>query len=303
MSHEDWLRHRQRGIGGSDAAAILGLLPWKTALEVYYDKTAEEPVQIEENPRMRAGKKLENVIAEYFTEETGLELRRDNKIRIHQDYPFMLGDLDRIILPKNGEGPGVFEAKSTSGFAAAAWELEIPLYFFAQVQHYFFVTGYQWGEIGILVDGWDFRHSPLEPALDYQKLMLERCEQFWNDHVLKRIPPPPMNEADLKLLYDRSVVGKKVVATPGTIELHNQAVPLKQSKGAIEKDYKALTEQIKIFMLDAEILVGPDDDVLATYKTGKDRLRFDEDRFRVEHPELYAQYSNMVPGNRTLLIK
>ena len=34
MSREDWLAHRLDGIGGSDIGAILGLNPWRSALDV-----------------------------------------------------------------------------------------------------------------------------------------------------------------------------------------------------------------------------------------------------------------------------
>lgn len=41
----EWLKNRQTGIGGSDVAAILGLSKWKTPLDVYNDKIAENPVE------------------------------------------------------------------------------------------------------------------------------------------------------------------------------------------------------------------------------------------------------------------
>lgn len=38
LSEEDWLEYRRQGIGGSDAAAILGVSPFATARDLYYDK-------------------------------------------------------------------------------------------------------------------------------------------------------------------------------------------------------------------------------------------------------------------------
>ena len=304
MTKDEWLKERQRGIGGSDVAAILGLSNWKTPLEVYNDKTAEVPIVIEENPKMKAGIMLEQVIADYYAEETGFKLQQDHKIRIHPNYPFMIGDMDRVIVSANGNGPGVFEAKSTSSMYQRTWEHEIPLMYFAQVQHYFFVTNYQWGEIGLLIDGWDFRHIPMEPAEDYMKLMLEKCESFWNDHVLKRIPPPPMNEVDLKLLFDRSTTGKQVMASDDIQRLALQSKTLKEEISPLTKDRNSINSELKVFMEDAEVLVAPGSEtVLATFKTAKDKLKFDEKRFKTDHADLYAQYCDMVPGNRSLLIK
>ena len=42
VSHEDWLRLRKTGIGGSDAGAICGLNPYSSAMNVYRDKLSEE---------------------------------------------------------------------------------------------------------------------------------------------------------------------------------------------------------------------------------------------------------------------
>ncbi|MFR4400922.1 MAG: YqaJ viral recombinase family protein, partial [Peptococcus niger] len=54
MSQEEWLEQRKKGIGGSDAGAICGLNPWKSAVEVYLDKLGELP-PVEDNERMRMG--------------------------------------------------------------------------------------------------------------------------------------------------------------------------------------------------------------------------------------------------------
>ena len=38
LPEQEWLEYRRRGIGGSDAAAILGVSPFATARDLYYDK-------------------------------------------------------------------------------------------------------------------------------------------------------------------------------------------------------------------------------------------------------------------------
>ena len=38
LSEEEWLAYRQKGIGGSDVAALLGISPWRTARDLFYDK-------------------------------------------------------------------------------------------------------------------------------------------------------------------------------------------------------------------------------------------------------------------------
>ena len=77
LPREDWLQYRKRGIGGSDAGAICGFNPYRTAMQVYYDKTSDEIEDID-NEAMRQGREFEDYVARRFTEETGKKVRRAN---------------------------------------------------------------------------------------------------------------------------------------------------------------------------------------------------------------------------------
>ena len=41
LTKEDWLRYRKCGITGTDAGAILGLNPYRSAFQVYHDKISD----------------------------------------------------------------------------------------------------------------------------------------------------------------------------------------------------------------------------------------------------------------------
>lgn len=76
---EVWLRDRKKGIGGSDVAAVLGLSPWRTPLDVFNDKTAET---VDEKPQSEAahfGTILEDVVADEFARRTGFKVARFTK--------------------------------------------------------------------------------------------------------------------------------------------------------------------------------------------------------------------------------
>lgn len=77
LSREEWLRYRKQGIGGSDAGAVCGLNPYRTAAHVYLDKITEDVEEID-NESMRQGRDLEEYVARRFMEETGLKVRRSN---------------------------------------------------------------------------------------------------------------------------------------------------------------------------------------------------------------------------------
>ena len=77
LSREDWLNYRRLGIGGSDAAAVMGLSPFATIRDLYFDKIGVTPVIEEEEENWVAkevGHRLEDLVAMIFAKKTGLEV-------------------------------------------------------------------------------------------------------------------------------------------------------------------------------------------------------------------------------------
>ena len=97
LGRENWLRLRKNGIGGSDAGAICGLDPYASPMSVYLDKTSED-VSGEDNEAMRQGRDLEDYVARRFMEESGLKVRRSNMMYRNKEHPFMLADVDRLVV-------------------------------------------------------------------------------------------------------------------------------------------------------------------------------------------------------------
>ena len=85
LPESDWLEYRRRGIGGSDAASILGVSPFRTARDLYYDKlkivTYEDP---EDNwVQKKMGHLLEDLVAEIFHVRTGYHIYQVKKMFYH----------------------------------------------------------------------------------------------------------------------------------------------------------------------------------------------------------------------------
>ena len=127
LSKEDWLRYRKCGITGTDAGAILGLNPYRSAFQVYHDKISDTTENID-NEAMRQGRDLEDYVAQRFTEATGLKVRRANAIYQSEDHPLLLADFDRLIV---GQKAGL-ECKTVSPFSADKWaDGKIPAHYMA----------------------------------------------------------------------------------------------------------------------------------------------------------------------------
>jgi len=245
-TYESWLEARKLGVGGSDISAIAGVNPFKSAIDVFLEKTGRLVVQ--ENQKMRWGKILEAPVAAEYAESEGVSVHRVNAILQHPKHEFALVNLDRLIV-KNGKGldsgspvhehllkygNGPLEVKTTGW--AKAWEGgEIPDFNYTQLQWQLGITGLKWGQFAVLVSGQDF----LKPAIcEFNEKVFHNLllitSRFWTENVLKdRAPDPDQNPAtkdSMKLLYPE--VNETTVSLPEDL---NEAIDRrKELDGAIK---------------------------------------------------------------------
>lgn len=287
LKHEEWLQERQKGIGGSDAAAIAGLNPWRSPIAVYLDKTGRaEPMM--DNERMRIGRDLEDYVAKRFVEATGLSVRRRNAILQHKEHDFMIANVDRLIVGKK-EG---LECKTTNSYAKKDWEDGVPIQYEIQCHHYMAVTGYNAWWIACLIGNEAFVYKKIERDQEVIDYLIQIEKDFWHNYVLKKEMPAPdgsKNSGDLlKMIYPE--------ATPNTsIDLQNDFTKDLERRDDIQtlikklETEKAQIEQtIQAEMKDFEMAtVG---ERLITWKTINSN-RFDTKTFKKDYPDLYSQYA------------
>ncbi len=251
MSREAWLELRRKGIGGSDAAAILGMNPYKTPFSLWTDKMGMLP-EAEINERMRLGIALEPYVAERFTEITGKKVRRDNRMLFSQEHPFAFANIDRAII---GEKAGL-EIKTTSSLNLKRFQGgEYPEEYYVQCVHYLAVTGWNRWYLCVLVLG-----SPEEPKIftiernpEEISALMEAEKAYWEGHVLTENPPPVDGyEATTKAitaLYpggDDSTLG---IDEPQAIAHY---LTLHQQIEALKKEKEKMGQTIKVAMGDHE---------------------------------------------------
>ena len=187
LEKKEWLTYRKKGIGGSDAGAVCGLNPYRTAIQVYQDKISEEIEELD-NEAMRQGREFEDYVAKRFMEATGKKVRRANAIFYHEKYPFMLADVDRMVV---GENAGL-ECKTASPYMADKWENgKIPLSYQIQCYHYMTVCGADAWYIAVVIFGKGFRYYKLERDEEMIADLIRIEQDFWENHVLKRQIPSP----------------------------------------------------------------------------------------------------------------
>lgn len=141
LSEEEWLAYRQKGIGGSDVAALLGISPWRTARDLFYDKLNIAVVEDHEDNwvALEMGHLLEPLVAKIFQHRTGYKIYQIKKMFQHPKYPWMLADVDYFVELPDGT-TAILEIKTTNYNAKDNWWLDgeetIPAYYESQGRHY-----------------------------------------------------------------------------------------------------------------------------------------------------------------------
>lgn len=188
---EEWLAVRKTGLGGSDIPPLLGLSPFKTALELWEDKTGRA-AEIPDSPPMKRGRVLEPIAADQYVEETSRKIRRQ-PLRRHPDNEFMIANVDRQILAVGDvNSTGVLEIKCPGLKVMSEVKAHgLSDYMIVQLMHYIGVLGYEWGSFCLFnAERWDIIHFDLEADQEFIGKMFEKEEEFWTKYVLTDTPPP-----------------------------------------------------------------------------------------------------------------
>lgn len=292
-------RDKIKAIGGSQIGAIIGVNDYMTALDVYHTIKYNKPIP--DNKYMKAGRKLETVVADYFKEETKRDVAiPEQRIVYHKEYPFLCASLDRIYNFQNEVlHTGVLECKTSQ----VDWKDEVPASYVAQVIWYMGMMNFSEGSIACLTRGLDFNYKDIEfiPAL-YEQL-LQSALDFWNNHILKGIPPEARTGEDVRRYIRNHITGKVIVAVPETYKLAVKYAELKSKESEIKKELDDLKDRILPIIKDAEALTDSKGNILMTYKKDKDGKTFDEKSFKEKNPEVYNSFLVTKEGARKLLNK
>ncbi len=288
MSHETWLEYRQQGIGGSDVAAVCGLSRWKSPMGIWMEKTG----QVEPETAGEAafwGIVMEPIIRDEFTNRTGLKVRQLRAILQHKRFPFMLANLDGIVIdPDRGEG--IFEAKTANAYSSSEWEAGIPDQYALQVQHYMAVTGLKFVYVAVLIGGNKFLWRLIDRDEAIIDLIIQMESRFWR-MVELRIPPDiDGSKASVELLNRLYPTGAK-----SSIDLPTEALELitqfeeaqmEEKKSGDAKDLAA--NRLKAMLKDHEL------GLIAGRQVGWKSIkgeRLDTKALKTDQPDIYKQYA------------
>lgn len=279
-SHEEWLELRSHYIGGSDAAAVVGLNAYASPYSLWAEKTGRVP-GFAGNLACEVGTYLEEFVAQKFAQETGKKVRKCNQSFLNSQYPFAIANIDREII---GEDAGL-EIKTTDSLNLKKFKGgEYPANYYAQMVHYLAVTGKQRWYLAVLIGNKEFKWFTIErDEAEIAALMTAEAD-FWE--LVKTDTPPAVDGTQatseaLKAIYTES--DDSICDLTAYSENIRQYIDLKKQIKELEEIAEEAANKIKEFM--GESGGGECDGFKVSWKS-QTRRTFDSKRFAKENPDV-----------------
>lgn len=304
LDRGQWLEVRKGGIGSSDAAAAVGLNPYKSQLELWLEKTgraAESNDSPDIDSPMYWGTVLEPYVAQGYQQKTDRRVRKVNAVLQHPTFPFMLANIDREVV--GSPDVQILECKTAGEYGSRLWRDGVPEYVQLQVQHQLAVTGKRAADVAVLLCGQQLQIHRIERDEEVIARLIVLEARFW-EHVETDKPPSadgsesadralrqlyPGGGATLDFSEDRRLSG----AFAELVNLRHEL----EAKGA---QAELLKQTLQHAMGDATRAVFAGGAV--TFKRAKDGSRLDTQRLTADHADLIAAYTLPKPGARRFVI-
>lgn len=294
LGREEWLQLRKTGIGGSDAGAVCGLDPYSSPMKVYQDKVCGVRQEQDSEP-IRQGHDLENYVARRFMEETGLKVRRSNYMYCSRENPFMIADVDRLVM---GEDAGL-ECKTASAYNADKWkDGEIPLHYILQCVHYMAVTGKRTWYLAVVILGQGFQYHKLVWDNELVDRLTRTERDFWENHVMSgNMPDPDGSEPCSEVLerFFHTAKRDSAIELVGFDEKLARREEILLQMAELEKEQRRIEQEVKLYMKDNERAFS------GKYRVSwgnVETARLDAKRIRQEMPEVYRDYAKTSTSRR-----
>ena len=312
-SQEDWEELRTKGVGGSDAGAILGLNKYTTPLDIYKSKVENISKDVSENINVKKGKDLEpiiftNYVKPYF-DKLGYDIYHLQYTLINENYPWLRANLDGIAVAKKDRTYAsniIIEIKYVSHFGAINWENDdeliegVPKSYYAQVQHYMAVSGSKTAYVcALFEDTWEVKFFKINRNDEFINNLLVVTQAFYNQNMVMKIPPKPT-------LKDKEVV-EEVIDSFATVK---SIIPDQEMEDTVS-EYLFISNQIKDLDKQKTELSNK---IFTLWSEGKTTInkhtikfskivvnRFDSTRFKKDYPDMYKNYISETTSIRSTI--
>lgn len=279
-NHEEWKALRHKYIGGSDAAAVVGLNAYVSPYTLWAEKTGRLP-GFDGNLATEVGTYLEEFVAQKFATETGKKVRKSNQSWFNDQYPWAIANIDREIV---GEDAGL-EIKTTSELNLKKFKGgEYPANYYVQIVHYLAVTGKQRWYLAVLIGNREFKWFTIERDEDEIKALMEAEKEF-KQLVDSNTPPVAdgsKSTTDTLTAFYPNSTDSAIGIGSFEKELDNY-FRLKDQLEEIASTIDGIANRIKAHLQECER--GEGEMYKVSWKT-QTRSTFDSKKFIADHPQM-----------------
>lgn len=295
MITEEQKLQRQKGIGGSDIAAILGVSPYKTPVDVYLDKI--NPIENENNINIHSplywGNQHEKPILKAYEIETGNEVSTIKTV-YDKENNFLFANVDGV----TKHHKVIVEAKTSA--LKKEWGEEgtnqIPKHYLCQVAHYASILDADYVDIPVLFFGNNFCLYRYERNLELETIIKKRAIEFWQNNVMQHIAPEISNINDAKRLYGVGN-GNSIIANQECLEAIYSLREIKEKESSLKKEKEENQIIVQKYLKENDSLLDFEANTIATWNSFESN-RFDTSAFKKEQPCLYKKYIKKTQSRR-----
>ncbi|MCT5252139.1 YqaJ viral recombinase family protein [Pseudomonas aeruginosa] len=309
LPREDWLQIRKQGIGSSDAAAAVGLNPYKSQLELWLEKTGRDALLPKSDPNDEDsptywGNILEPIVSNHYTRRTGNRVRRINAVLQHPDpkLDWMLANIDREVI--GASDVQILECKTAGINGARLWKEGVPVYVQLQVMHQLAVTGKQVADVAVLLGGQNLEIHRIERDDELIARLIELERDFWS--YVQRDTPPPADGSDsaeqaLRCLYPQDNGSTLDFAQDPLLSAAFDELQMVRASLEVQSKREAeLKQQLQQAMGDASRATFANGAV--SWRKAKDSVVLDVAALLKEKPYLLARFPTTKTGSRRFLM-
>lgn len=289
VNRDEWLKQRSKGLGGSDAGAVMGLNPYKSAYSLWAEKTGQISNVVEENEAIRLGNDLEDYVAKRFAEQENKKIKRSSYCYQSKEFPFMRANVDRLIVGENS----ALECKTANPFKDGDYSNDIiPPTYYCQCLHYMAVCGFDRMYLAVLVFQKGFYTYVIDrgnEAVEADIRALIKAEsEFWKlveDGTAPDIDGSESTAQTLKQLHKDEL--KTVFDLTEYDEKLDEIQELKEQQKELKTRQKTLENELKEILINCDYGQSSIYNVSAKVTTSN---RFDTDKFKKENLKIYNSY-------------
>jgi putative phage-type endonuclease len=315
ISNKESFIARPHGIGGSDVAAMLGLSPYKTPVQLWAEKVGLQQLSQKDQLHLRFGRHLEPFLAQEYEKGTGLLTEAPEGPMFHPEHRFMFASIDRLVYKSNGEvatgkslrtAERVLECKTASVFNRKDWGEagtdQVPAHYLLQCAWYLAISRCEFADIAVLIGNSDFRVYTVLRDHRLERMLLEQAKKFWQDNVLNCRPPRIKTEKDARILYPKQVTDQIVEADTFTLDLVQKYLQAVRTANLAKDEAEIIKAQIME-------CIGTAQEVrhcgrpITFWRESKPARRLDLQALRLAHPSIAEEFTTTGPAVRRLVIK